>query len=159
MAGDLEDFLRRAAQRRQQKTAQQKEQAGPPRRTRPEYSNAKTERIARPVEPDDPIVTAEIVDEVAQSRAARSRQAQARENEARQAHARRLEQAERAAAEAKAEIAAALQTAGNRAAGRTQLAARRPEPLRELVRGLLRPGGIQQAILMREIMDRPEHRW
>ena len=59
MSGDLEDFLRRAAQRRQAKESQQ-QASQPPQRQRPQYSNRRTERMAQPVEE---VVVAEVIEE------------------------------------------------------------------------------------------------
>jgi hypothetical protein len=142
MSGDLEDFLRRAAQRRQAKAAQQQP---PPPRQRPQYSDRRTERIVRPVETDE-ILTAEIVEED--------------DPNSFQARMRRVQEAKRAAQKAQAEAAQKLK----------KIARARPKssgvgpalsghPARDLVRMLQQPGGIQQAILLREILDRPEHRW
>ena len=66
MAGDLEDFLRRAAQRRQQKAQQQKQQqaaAAATKREPPQYSDRRSERVTRPVELDEPTLTAQVVDD------------------------------------------------------------------------------------------------
>ncbi len=50
MAGDIEEFLRRAAQRRQQRDNQQRSRQTPERpqrRPAPEYSDSRAERVAR----------------------------------------------------------------------------------------------------------------
>ena len=61
MSGDLEDFLRRAAERRQAKAAQQQQQqAAPAKRPRPQYSDRARERVTS-VDQADEILTAEIV--------------------------------------------------------------------------------------------------
>ena len=65
MARDLDDFLRRAAQRRQAKAAEQRQAQQPERRVRPQYSDARTERIARPVEEAEEVLMAEVVDDPA----------------------------------------------------------------------------------------------
>ena len=56
MSGDLEDFLKRAAERRQAKAAQQ----APPKRVPPQYSDSRTERVPRPA-PTNDVVEAQIV--------------------------------------------------------------------------------------------------
>jgi hypothetical protein len=142
MSGDLEDFLRRAAQRRQAKAAQQQP---PAPRQRPQYSDRRTERIVRPVEADE-ILTAEIVEE--------------EDPNSFQARMRRVEEAKRAAAKARAEATPKLKkvkTGQPRSSGVG--AALSGNPAQDLLRLLRQPGGIQQAILLREIFDRPEHRW
>lgn len=140
MSGDLEDFLRRAAQRRQAKAAQQRQPAA--RRQPPQYSDRKTERVARI--PEDEVLTAE-VDHDSNSIAARMQ---------------RLEDAKRAAKKAEAEAAEKLKKAhGGRTRASLMTAETTGHPVHNLIRTLQRPGGIQQAILLREILERPEHRW
>jgi hypothetical protein len=146
MAGDLEDFLRRAAQRRQQKAQQQKQQqAAPTRGEPPQYSDRRTERITRPVELDEPVLTAEIVEDDLSAHIA-------------QLH--RAEQASHAAKQAKLKAQRSKLSSGKgKAESRTAKAGSSGVPARDLIHLLRRPGGVQQAILLREILDRPEHRW
>jgi hypothetical protein len=140
MSGDLEDFLRRAAQRRQAKAAQTQQ---PPQRQRPQYSDHKTERVARI--PEDEILTAEIVEDDSNSFAARLQ---------------RVEEAKQAAKKAEAAAAEKLKKAhGGRSRASIATAAPSGHPAQDLIRMLQQPGGIQQAILLREILDRPKHRW
>lgn len=62
MAGDIEDFLRRAAQRRQQQANQKQAQpAQPPQRSAPQYTDRRRERVRQAV-PVQPIM-AEIIEE------------------------------------------------------------------------------------------------
>ena len=73
---------------------------------------------------------------------------------------RKLEAAKKAAARARAE--AAKKTKGLKPAGPPSpgvAPALSGDLAADLLRMLRQPGGIQQAILMREILDRPEHRW
>lgn len=63
MSGDIEDFLKRAAQRRQERQANQppvppKTSQPPPR---PEYTDARRERSVSPIDDDDEIVIAQVV--------------------------------------------------------------------------------------------------
>ncbi len=139
MSGDLEDFLRRAAQRRQAKTAQQ-QQSQPAQRPRPQYTDQRTERVAR-IPDQDEILTAEIVEE--DSFAARRRRLEAAKQAATKAEAEAAEQMKRVAGSKHSTAPVIL--SGN--------------PAQDLLKMLKRPGGIQQAILLREIFDRPEHRW
>jgi hypothetical protein len=144
MSGDLEDFLRRAAQRRQAKAAQQSQPA--PRRQPPQYSDRRTERVVQPREADE-VLTAEIVEDDPDSFSARLR---------------RLEEAKQAAAKAEAEAAKKLAKARGkslRPKSPSVAVALSENPTQELVKMLRNSGGIRQAILLREILDRPEHRW
>lgn len=143
MSGDLEDFLRRAAQRRQAKAAQQQQQQQPQqRRQPPQYSDRRRERVVR-AEPVDEVLTAEIVEE--NSIAARMRH---------------LEESKQAAAQAEAEAKQKLAKVqkGRRSAA-AAVAVSTGNPTFDLIQSLRTSNGIRQAILLREILDRPEHRW
>jgi hypothetical protein len=144
MSGDLEDFLRRAAQRRQAKAAQQSEPA--PRRQPPQYSDRRTERLVQARDTDE-VLTAEVVQDDSSSIAARMR---------------RIEEAKKAAAKAEAEAAEKLAKARGKSirSKSPSVAVAMPEnQTQSLIRMLRDSGGIRQAILLREILDRPEHRW
>ena len=144
MSGDLEDFLRRAAQRRQAKAAQQQQPAQQSsQRQPPQYSDRRTERVARV--PEDEVMAAGVVDDDPNSFAARLK---------------RVEEAKQAAKQAEKEAAAKLKKAhGGRVRTVDGTATSTGDPARDLIRLLQQPGGIQQAILLREIFERPEHRW
>ena len=146
MSGDLEDFLRRAAQRRQEKAAEQQRPvaAKPPR---PEYSDRRRERVTRDHDADE-ILTAEVVSEPQES-----------DPNSYANRMKRVAEAKRLAAEVEAEVA---QESGN--SKKKNRAEESPLPMtgssvHDLLGMLRRPGGVQQAILLREILDRPEHRW
>ena len=154
MAGDLEDFLRRAAQRRQAKAAQQQQSTQQSsQRQPPQYSDRRTERVARRPEdtervarrPEDEVLAAEVIEDDLNSFSARLK---------------RVEEAKRVAKQVEAEAAAELQRSHG---GRVRTVDGAPgstgDPARDLIRMLQQPGGIQQAILLREIFERPEHRW
>jgi hypothetical protein len=166
MSGDIEDFLRRAAQRRQAKAVEQKEAQTPQRRVRREYTDARSERITRsPYEMDpsdeiedirgdgsgDEILTAEIVDvdEVSHSRQIQQMEDQRRSIEEAKKVARRLEE----------ETAKKKQKTDKRDASRSAAIQSTGDPVADLLANFRRPGTIQQAILLREIIDRPDHRW
>lgn len=144
MSGDLEDFLRRAAQRRQAKAAQQQQPKPKPVRQRPQYSDRHSERVVDAALVDEP-VTAEIVEEDVYPLAEQRR---------------RLEQSRQAAAAAEAEAAkdrAKLKRrAGTQSTKSLPLTGITAE---DLLRLLSSPQGVRQAILLREVLDRPEHRW
>ena len=152
MSGDLEDFLRRAAQRRQSKAAesQGKPRQGKPnapglKRVRPEYSNRKTERMVPPAEADE-VLMAEIVEQADDSVSARMQ---------------RLEESKRAAARAEQELAKKRSKA-RAGTAKTEAADSLPSTnnaTQELLAMLRRSDGIRQAVLLNEILNRPEHRW
>ncbi len=155
MSGDLEDFLRRAAQRRQKKSAEPA--ATPPQRRRPEYSDSRRERVTEPIEVAevvDDAVEPELIDQMGQSIAEQRKRI--REAEQRAADIR-------AQAKKKAKAAEKTKTASDkhRVGSRSQ-----PPPSGlvvptrdDLIALLARPDGLRQAIMMKEILERPEHRW
>lgn len=151
MAGDLEDFLRRAAQRRQAKGAQNQPgqanapTARPAAKKRPEYSNRKTERAVAARNADEILVAEIVEDDDKESIAARSK---------------RLEKA-RQAAKSKSQSAAPSRdtTSISPSPQPSRTVVLSGNPTHDLLQWLRQPGGIQQAILLREILDRPVHRW
>ena len=148
MSGDLEDFLRRAAQRRQAKAAQANQPAAAPRK-RPQYSNSRTERVARTVETDratDEVLVAEVVDHNSINKYDR------RKTSTEQQQAKAVEkQAGTAAANSATDRSSSKRDAAS--------AALNSQAGIELLNALRSPGGVRQAILLREILDRPTHRW
>jgi len=102
MAGDLEDFLRRAAARRQQKATQEKQQQAQQQRPEPpQYSDSRTERVARTVEPVDEVLVADVVEDTTNSYAAQLQ----RIEDTKRAAAQAERKAKRSASEAEAKIA------------------------------------------------------
>ena len=149
MSGDLEDFLRRAAQRRQAKSAQRPQGQTP--RAKPQYSNRGTERVVDAVIVDEPLM-AEVIGEDSNPLAAQQRHLQ----ESRKAAA--LAQAE--AAKKLSKIKVRRHAKGRAAAGSgTPSLALSGVTSEDLIRLLSSPQGVRQAILLREVLDRPEHRW
>ena len=157
MAGDLEDFLRRAAARRQAKAGQAAAPAQPQpqqqqsraQRARQEYTNRNTERQVR----QEDIVVAEVVEE--DPFAARRQKIANAKKLAAKARA----QANKAENKQKAAKASAKQAA--KAASKSKAAAKvGPElggaPIDDLLKLIRQPNGIQQAVLLREILDRPK---
>lgn len=153
MAGDLEDFLKRAAERRAQKQQQAGGAARPAPKPRPQqqprqqpqqqYTQAKRERqIRQPVQEAIPV--AEVVDpnsslaERREKARSKKRSDDARERVARQ---------QRAIHETDGPIDRGVISV----AGGTSV-----EQLLDLIQ---RPGGMQQAFILKEIFDRPEERW
>ncbi|MCO8123032.1 hypothetical protein NHH03_14885 [Stieleria sp. TO1_6] len=150
MAGDLEEFLRRAAERRAQKQQQQtgaKPAAQPPRpkppRPKPEYTDSRRERqVRKPVEEAIPV--AEIVQPV---------------NPLAEQQ-RRLAESQKKAAAAKARVAKQqldIHEPGEQNRGVISIAG--GSPAEQLLDLMQRPSGLQQAFLLREILERPDFDW
>ena len=158
MPSDIEDFLKRAAQRRQGKAP-----TSPPTQpvVRPEYTDARTERIPRHQGDDDVPMQAILLDEgpsasvANQLRAAEQQRLQTlREAAARRAggSVRPVEPTGPSPYVPPARAASvAPQTSSGDNAGFT-VADR-------LVTMLQKPEGMMQAILLQEILNRPQHRW
>ncbi|TWU02701.1 hypothetical protein [Stieleria varia] len=146
MAGDLEEFLRRAAERRAQKQQQQQQQpAAPPPPPQQSYTNSRTERQVRPAAEE--VVMAEIVEEPVNAIAERQRQvAEAR---------KRAEVARKKLANSKRSVKHVDEVKVAVSVDETPTGIT-PEALIAMLR---RPGGLQQAILLREILERPERNW
>lgn len=144
MSGDLEDFLRRAAERRQAKAAQQQQPSAPAKRPPPQYSDRRRERVTQ-VQDADEILTAEIVTEPSPQ-----------DPDSFSSRRKRIEEAKQVAAQVQAEVA---QKGSKTAASNDPALVMSGNMAEDLVRMLRQPGGIQKAILLREVLDRPEHRW
>ncbi len=144
MSNDLEDFLRRAAQRRQAKAQPQ----AVPLRPKPEYTSHHAERLtthhqAGEEEPLEAIIVNEQAEDPYAMQRRRIADAQALAAKEAGYAAQRLAKIQRSIASQSP--AGDYKLSGNIAA--------------DLMQMLRSPGGIQQAILLREIIDRPEHRW
>jgi len=167
MSGDLEDFLRRAAERRRSKSTQQGQQGqqrqqgqqGQPtqqRRRAPEYSDRHRERVAQqadvPELVDEPMM-AELAEEVP-------------EPWHRQPEPYNIDQPGGESAQPKEsgrsegdDIAAALDRSSGRSAGASARIHWSNDPARDLIQMLQEPQGVARAILLKEILERPTHRW
>ncbi|MCC9601514.1 hypothetical protein LOC67_13235 [Stieleria sp. JC731] len=155
MAGDLEDFLKRAAERRAQKQGKatgrskaggrpasrdnDRASAARPKRQAPQYTDSRRERQVRS-EDDEPILLGEPI-ETTNPLAEQQRQlAEAK---------RRAEQAKRKLAETQrslpssdvVELGAEHELTGN--------------AIEDLLANLAHPNGAQQAFLLKEILTRP----
>lgn len=170
MSGDLEDFLKRAAERRQAKAAQQK-QTAPQKRVPPQYSDRRTERIPRPV-PEAEIIEAQVVSESTAENVVVARAAAGNQDRSKQAARSRVRKGTRSGAPVPSQLAqdkkaeAAVASKGNststpyvESTATTGVQKSVGFSAEDLVAMLKRPGGVQQALLLREILDRPEHRW
>jgi hypothetical protein len=162
---DIEEFLKRAAQRRQAKTPQVPAPA-PVSTPRPEYTSAKTERIPRAKQDDTPVQAIlleddEVIESVARHLKGLDTQRAAKTREANQRRAggtvKPVEPAQGAASREvvyeapKRAPSVAPQTIVGDNAGFT-VADR-------LVTMLQKPEGMMQAMLLNEILKRPEERW
>lgn len=162
MPDDIEDFLKRAAQRRQAKSTQPAPVPLAPASSRPEYTNARLERIPRSRNDDDQPVQAVLVDE-RESRESVARQLRAADQQRLQAV--RVTAARRAGGTVKP-VEPAVQPSYAAAERAPSIA---PQTARgdnmgftaadRLVTMLQKPEGMFQAILLQEILQRPEHRW
>ncbi len=149
MSGDLEDFLRRAAERRREKAAERP--APQPRRQRPEYTDSRRERDADPIEVAEIVEDSDEEPENAMTRAIAAQRRQIREAE---------RQAERIRAQAKPASRERDPSRGNqKTTPEPPAQPSLPASLDELAEILSTPGGLRQAILMKEVLERPEHRW
>ena len=160
MSGDLEDFLKRAAARRQAKTTQQQatQQQAPPKRVPPQYSDSRTERNPHSGPVDEvveaEVVSASVVEDVVMAQPV----TQQKSSNAAAGKPDRVARRAKAKAEAKAEREFASQ-AYDQAPATTGSQPSAGFSAENLIEMLKRPEGVQQAILLREILDRPEHRW
>lgn len=175
MSGDIEDFLRRAAERRQ---ARQAQKPGPPpaRPARPEYSDSRRERTAQwdqdaPVgDEDDAPVVAQQVDTPLARKLAELKRAQAAAQAMRDAAPEDSTAAARDVVAPLRSSVTSLRSGSGAAAnlpadGRFGLgvpaavAAAPPTVLDELRQSLGTAQGLRTAVLLHEILSRPEHRW
>jgi len=163
MPDDIEDFLKRAAQRRQAKASPSpppNPAAFPPQR--PEYTSARSERIPRNrPENEKPMQAILIEDEAVEPVAKHVTQLQKerlkalREAEARRAGGTVKPVDQKPASqtyvvpERAANVAPKVTTGDNQGFTATD----------RLVTMLRQPEGMMQAILLNEILTRPEHRW
>jgi hypothetical protein len=140
MSGDLEEFLRRAAERRRERAAQQQAQQEaqqPHRRPRPEYTDRQAERVARAMEAmaaDDEPLMGKPSGEEASSEA--------------------LPEAHVPPPSPPAPPSPPLESpAGQVGLPTSEVSSK------QLMEWMRTPAGLKQAILIREILDRPTHRW
>lgn len=142
MADEIDEFLRRAAARRKQAL----EQAAPPatqaaRRPRPEYTRRDQEREALDVhsmeDEEEIVVEAKLIEPRVPERQQPERQ-----------------QPERQQPEQPQPAPRKADTSWN-TASRVKHSVKMPR----LIETLTQPQGLAQAFLLREILDRPEHRW
>lgn len=194
MSGELEDFLRRAAQRRAENAAARSQRPQPPRR--PEYTQRDRERVMTSSDPDDEIVVADLVQsQPVEERPRRMSVGNESAEAIRQKLKAKLEQASaahsregRAGGSEHREAASGQGNLGQSNLGLGSLGqgnigqgnvgqgvgllgqmAREPEAvtgtsggspaLQAVLRLIHDPHGVDQAILAREILDRPTHRW
>ena len=144
MAGDLEEFLKRAAARRAAKEQQPAQAAPQQKRVADQYTQRRRERVVTPPVDEEPILVAEVV-EAPDAMAQRRDAVKAAKKEA-----ARLE------ADAKKKLAKLQKASGEGSSPNLSFTG---DARADLIRLIRQPGGIKQAILLREILDRPVNRW
>ncbi|MEM9827051.1 MAG: hypothetical protein AAF958_10705 [Planctomycetota bacterium] len=173
MSNDLEDFLRRAAQKRHAgEVARREEKSRPPRRPLSEYSDARSERVIRPSpEEAEEVILAEVVPttrttvQTKPRRQASNSRSQGQGARSQGQGARGHQQASPQAGSRGDAVAAAMASMGGEPTAPMQDEAHAADTgqqnttAKDLVQMLRSPQGIRQAFLLREIIDRPEHRW
>jgi len=164
---DIEEFLKRAAQRRQTKPAQV---PPPPAVPRSEYTDAKLERIPRNREDDAPVQAILIEEESAGESAGESVAAHMKGLSKQRAQSVRKENERRAGGTVKpveppvigklSDSAYVPQTRAPSIAPQTVLGDDSGFTVADrLVTMLQKPEGMMQAMLLQEILKRPEDRW
>ncbi len=173
MSGDIEDFLRRAAERRQ---ARQANKSAPPATasSRPEYSDTRRERTPQARDDDDELVVAEVIEEPLSRKLAELKRAQATAQAMREASGRTESQPGPSgsppiggthSAESQRPATRASILSPSRSTASQSVTSQAPGPdlqsvaIGDLHEALKTPQGLRSAILMHEILDRPEHRW
>lgn len=160
---DIEEFLKRAAQRRQTKPAQA---PSPPATPRPEYTDAKLERIPRNREDDAP-VQAILIEE---NSAGESVAAHMKGLSKQRAQSERKADQRRAGGTVKpVEPPVSTKPSEGSYVPKTRAPSVAPQTVLgddsgftvadRLVTMLQKPEGMMQAMLLQEILKRPEDRW
>ena len=169
MQDDLEDFLARAAKRRADKANRQRgeeirsESRRIKQEIRSQYSDSRSERVVNVDDYEEEVFEAELVGEdLAQAEKLSSRSSKHRSTGDRETS--RLKQVKPAEANSRS-IHQIVKPASDSGVENPQVAKSRSRDhvtgihSLELVQMLSRPGGIRQAFLLKEIIDRPLHRW
>ena len=154
MSGDLEDFLRRAAARRQTKSPTQPQRASQPKprgqadqqgTRRREYTDRRQERVPQTADVADEPITAEVVSDEIESLSDQRRRIKAATEQAEKIRQQTEEKLPQQARPSRSEAPTGTGSTSNAA---------------EDLLGMLRhPSGLRTAFLLREVLDRPEHRW
>ncbi len=162
MSGDIEEFLRRAAQRRQAKAAQTPPPPAAATR-RPEYTTARTERMPRNRTDEEIPVAAILLDDEDYSEPV-AKHVQVLDQQRQRAE--RADAARRAGGTVKPVPVAIPEVAYAVPERQASLA---PQTITtdgagfsvadRLITMLRQPDGLMQAILLKEILQRPEERW
>ncbi|MEZ6090948.1 MAG: hypothetical protein R3C05_23595 [Pirellulaceae bacterium] len=151
MADDIEAFLRRAAQRRKEQAG--RKQPAPPR-PRPEYTDSRTERQVQRERPEDIVVEAELIDDTAGL-------SQLAGHHLKNEHL--ASQIEMADEKMEAHLTKVFDhSVGKLGPGQSfdaSQAMAEGDIAKTLISLLQSPQGLQQALLLREVIDRPTHRW
>jgi hypothetical protein len=175
MPDDIEDFLKRAAQRRQTKASSSPAPASSPAKPapvkplaapRPEYTSARTERIPRNRVEDEQPLQAILIEDDNQTGEGVAKHMESLKKQ--RTKAAKVAEEKRAGGTVKPLPAApAASTGGYVVPDRAPSVA--PQTMTgdnagftvsdRLITMLRQPEGMMQAILLQEILKRPEHRW
>lgn len=157
MADNIEEFLRRAAERRQAKAAQTPVPAPAP--TRPEYTNSRTERIVQAEVIEEVPLQAILVESPEQGESVPQHVRMHQVERARVQKSRKQKKGE-GTVKPVAPPATVI-TSADAVNSATQLtdSSATENPVHQLIQMMKRPGGMTQAIIMNEILTRPDHRW
>ncbi|XZE56435.1 hypothetical protein SH139x_002548 [Planctomycetaceae bacterium SH139] len=164
MAGDLEDFLRRAAQRRAENATIEQEQRDraqqAAQRKRPEYTDRAAERAVTTAEDHDVVIAAELV----HSEPELSRLKQ--QNPTKDAYSTPVSSVGsgtgtdyKQPTPHQAFDDLAVNRAGSSRNSDTQPIHQDQRTAAEIIQLFRSRQGIRQALMLREILDRPSHRW
>lgn len=183
MSGDIEDFLRRAAQRRQTRQGTQSNPPQPAAGQRPR-AFAPMERAVVAVPPEEEIEPALLAEPLAR-RLEELKRRNDLENQAEDAQRQGTRQRQQKAQAEKAKRTQGHKSGGAKPGLNIELVPKSPTPkgassksgapmtqetpppdaaqisqeIQELLQMMRSPKGLRSAVLMREIFDRPEHRW
>lgn len=148
MAGDIEEFLRRAAERRQQRANQrnvQQQQAARP--AAPQYTDRAAERVPRPAPVYQPPVQVQQVEPL---------MAEVIEDDEHESMSNRRKTREAAD---QSKIDTELQRHSHEGEFERSQKGQQSSAVSDLVRLLKSPNGMKQAILLREILEPRSNMW
>lgn len=163
MGGDLDEFLKRAAQRRVANAAAKAEETArqqkPPRPVAPEYSSRQKERQVTPGAADEEPVVATLVNSSGTTAFPGAIQAATISPAIDQADERMSSRIHDKFDQEVGNLDPSREFAGAKTVGTGGASVTRNSVVVQLRQLLASPMGLKQAVLLREILERPEHRW
>jgi hypothetical protein len=163
MGGDLDEFLKRAAQRRVANAAAKAEdrarQQKPPRPVAPEYTSRQLERQVTSAAPEEDLVVATLVNSSGTTLFPGAIQAAGISSDIDQADERMSSRIHEKFDQEVGNLDASREFAGGTLGGTSNVVVSSTNIVGQLKASLATPSGLRQAVLMREILERPEHRW